>query len=319
MSCEVLKKNITELDWVETFRLISEQHIAYKDRIEEAHILSKASEKKLQEFKKTSVYLLKEVTKKGRELKAERDNLEKRVQERTEALQEAQTKLIQSTKMAAMDRFSSGIAHEINNPLGAIVNFTRTLLGNPEIKGQNRGHLELILKGLFRIENVVKQVLSYSGKSKSEPRLLDVQQVLYESLAFVQHRIESEHIDLRLELDDSRPKVFIDQHQIQQIFSNILRNAIDAMPGHGKLTITVSSSDKVVAITFIDTGIGISQENLENVFDPFFSTKEVGKGSGLGLFICYNLLQIYNGNLEIKSKEKKGTRVIVRLPVAEEV
>ena len=315
LSCEVFNRNFTEIDWVETFKLISEQFKSYKEEIEIAHADFKENEKRLRDFKMTSVYLLKELAKKGREVEAERDNLEMRVIERTKELMEAQTKLIQSIKMAAIGRFSSGIAHEINNPLGAVINFTRTLLGNPEIKGDDRNHLELILKGLFRIENVVKQVLSYSGKLDSEPRSVDVNQMVHESVDFIQHKLENKGIDLNMELMNKRQTITIDPNQIQQIFMNILNNAIDAMNRDGNLTIKTSSSENWVKIEFIDNGIGISEENLENIFDPFYTTKEVGKGTGLGLFICYSILQIYNGNLEVKSKEGEGTRVIVKCPV----
>ena len=139
ISCDLFKENMDSQEWGKTLELISKQFEHYRTMVENEQKELKESQKKLQEFKISSVYLLKELDKKSQEVQEERDNLEKRVHERTRELLEAQNKLIQSTKMVAIGRFSSGIAHEINNPLGAIINFARTLLGNPEIKSQDRG------------------------------------------------------------------------------------------------------------------------------------------------------------------------------------
>lgn len=316
--CEVFVGNFSRNDCSETFSTVSHQFEDYRKKVEEKQDNLIESQKKLEEFKRTSIYLLKELDKKTQEVQNERDNLERRVRKKTEELHKAQAKLIQTTKMAAIGRFSAGIAHEINNPLGAIINFARTLLGNPEIKGQNRGYLELILKGLFRIENVVKQILSHSRKPQSEPEPTDLNQLIQESIDFVRNRIEDKMIRLEMKLANPLPKMVIDPSQIQQVFINILKNAIDAVDQKGSIIIESILKNELVEIHFKDNGVGIKKSDMEKLYDPFFTTKEVGEGTGLGLFICYNILQIYGGNIEISSKKGTGTQVIVRLPMSGE-
>ena len=309
--CEVFINNFSKKDTKATFEVISQQFQDYKKQV-------KKKQRKLEEFKTTSIHLLKELDKKSHELKDERDNLEQRVHERTEELRRAQSILIQSTKMAAIGRFSAGVAHEINNPLGAIINFARTIHANPQIQGESRDQLELILKGLFRIENIVKQILSYSGGQKSEMRPTNINQLIQDTISFIHHKMDEKTINVRLSLSDSMPSVFVDPFQIQQVYTNIIRNAVDAMGKNGLLIIETSIDKKAVVSQITDNGKGMSKEDLEQIFDPFFTTKEVGEGTGLGLFICYNILQIYDGTIDINSKKGSGTRVLITLPIPEQ-
>lgn len=229
-------------------------------------------------------------------------------------LKNVQSQLIQSGKMSALGQFAAGIAHEINNPLGAIINYIRTAIANPEIKGQNRGYLELTLKGLFRIENIVRQILSYSVRQKFEPQPTNVNKLITESLSFAQHKLLEHNIEINLNLDKSLPEILIEPNHIQQVFVNIINNAVDAISSKGKLIIETSFNNREVRIKFIDNGGGIKKEYLDKVFDPFFSTKEVGEGTGLGLFISYSIIQVYKGTINIESEEGKGTAVIITLP-----
>jgi signal transduction histidine kinase len=317
IECEVFNNNFTEKDWKETLSLISKQFKDYNEAIQEKQKTLDENQKKLQDFKRTSIYLLKELDIKTQEVQSERDNLEIRIKEKTDELRKIHSKLMQSTKMAAIGRFSAGIAHEINNPLGAIINYVRNLLANPVFKDKDRGYLELTLKGLFRIEYIVTQILSYSGSQKSEPRIVNINKLIRDTIAFNQHKVKEKNIDVRLNLVDSLPQAFVDPFQIQQVFSNILNNSFDALEEKGKLKIKTFSDDRFIVMKFMDNGKGIKTDNLEKIFDPFYSTKEVGKGTGLGLFISYNIIQIYNGTIEVTSKEGKGTTVTLKLPVPE--
>lgn len=318
LPCPVFRQNFELSDWAETFDALARQYREYRETMEAKQRELEEKQQKLEKFKMTSIHLLRELEQKSQELESERDLLEQRVDERTRELRQTQAQLIQSTKMAAIGRFSAGIAHEINNPLGAIINFARTLLGNPELKEQNRGYVELILKGLFRIENVVKQVLLHTVKAKGELASTDIHAVIHETLAFTRHKLEEKQIQIRLDFDETLPPLLLEAAQIQQVFTNIVHNAIDAMGTGGRLMIR-SRRGKMVRIQFIDNGDGIAPDNLDQLCDPFFTTKEVGRGTGLGLFICYRILQFYDGNLTIKSKEGKGTQVVVELPLPEEM
>jgi signal transduction histidine kinase len=230
-------------------------------------------------------------------------------------LKDTQSQLIQTTKMATIGQFAAGIAHEINNPLAGILNCIRSLLADPEIKGQRRGYLELALKGLLRIENTIRQILSFSGRQEFKLMLTDINQLLRESLEFVKHRLIEQKIILQQNLSESLPQILCAPHQLQQVFMNVINNALDALSAGGKLSITTAVSNKNIEIKFIDNGKGIKEENLDKVFDPFWTTKEVGKGVGLGLSISYAIIQQHKGTINIKSKENEGTTVVITLPV----
>jgi len=315
IQCEVFEKNFKQEDWKETLFLVNKQFKGYKTRVQEKAEQLEKAKKKLTDLKITRIYLLRELDKKRNELLKERENLEKRVEEKAKELRDIQMQLIQSTKMAAMGRFSAGIAHEINNPLAGILNCVRSLLGEPEVKGQRRGYLELALKGLLRIENTIGQILSFSGRQEFKPRLTDINQLIKESLMFTKHRLLEQQISLQQNLTESLPPILVDPHQLQQVFMNVIGNALDALPPRGSLSITTATKGKNIEIKFIDNGKGIKQEDLDKIFDPFYTTKEVGKGVGLGLSISYTIIQQYGGKIDIKSKENEGTIVTVTLPV----
>ena len=315
LTCEVFVENITEADWRETLALVARQFKDYHAQIENKQKTLDEINRKLEEFKKTSIYLLKELDQQSRVLEEERNSLERRIREKTDELNRIHANLVQSTKLAALGRFSAGIAHEINNPLGAIINYTRTLLANPVIGDANRGYLELILKGLFRIEYIVRQVLSYSGGQKSDPRPTDINRLIRDSVESVQHKLADRGIRCEWSLRDVLPEVRIDPIQLQQVLINVLNNAIDAVDKDGRIEVrSFLRSDKVV-IEVSDNGRGMGREELEHAFDPFYTTKEVGHGTGLGLFLSYNLLQIYRGRIELSSQKGKGTRATIELPV----
>ena len=317
LECRVFEQNLNNENITWTLKLVAEQFANYKKNIESHRTTILESQKKLHEFKTTSIYLLKELDKKNRELLDERKNLENRIEEKTREMQGIHSELLQSTKMAAIGQFSAGIAHEINNPLGAIINYIRTLLANPDIEGQNRGYLELTMKGLFRIENIVHQILSFSGKQKSELKDTMIANVVNEALSFLQHKIGDKKINVKNNLNNARQQVHVDPFQLQQVFTNILNNAIDAVPKEGTIIIDAFSNNSYAVVKVTDNGKGIKKEYLDKVFDPFFSTKDVGKGTGLGLFISYNIIKIYQGLIEIESKYGKGTTVTVQLPVSD--
>ena len=315
INCKVYETNFNSNDWKSTLSLISKQFINFRNRTENDNRILKENRKKLQEFKITSSYLLKELDKKSQEVLVERENLKKKVQERTNELESLHAKLIQTSKIATIGRFSTGIAHEINNPLGAIMNYARTLLANPEIKKQNRDYLELILKGLFRIESIVKQILSYSRYPKTDLQLSNINHIINDAIVFIHHKQHEKEIKLKLALEKSLPSILLNSSQIQQVFINIINNAFDAMKQKGELKIETFYKNGMIVTNFKDKGKGIKKEDLGKIFDPFYTTKEVGEGTGLGLFICYNILQLYEGSIDIKSKKGEGTEVIITLPV----
>ncbi len=316
LKCEVFAENFEEKDSLGTLALVSNQFKDYKQKVSEETKQLEKARKKLTDFKLTSVYILRELDKKSKELTTAKSYVEKEVKKRTKELRDVQAQLVQSAKMASLGQFAAGVAHEINSPLGGILNFVRTLLGDPEIKGQRKGYLELILKGLLRIENIIAQILSFSGQHKIEPGLVNPNQLLGEALAFVKHRVEEEEIILRQDLVRHPPFIIGEPHRLQQVFMNIIGNALDALPRGGSLGIVTAARNKNVEIKFIDNGKGIKKEDLGRILDPFYTTKEVGKGVGLGLSISYTIIQQHKGTIDIESKNNTGTTVTVTLPIA---
>jgi len=286
IECEVFRKYFQDEDAIETFSLIGLQFEKYKKKLFAAI----------------------------EELEEAKNNLEKKVAEKTHELRNIHTQLIQSAKMASIGQFSAGIAHEINNPLAGILNCIRSLLGDPEIKGQRRGYLELALKGLLRIQHTIGQILSFSGRQEFKLRLADINQLIREAVEFIRYRLAEQKIILRYNLSESLPQILCDPHQLQQVFMNVINNALDAMSLEGNLTISTAVVKNDIEIRFIDNGKGIREEDLDKIFDPFWTTKEVGKGVGLGLSISYSIIQQHHGKIDIKSKENEGTTVTITLP-----
>jgi signal transduction histidine kinase len=315
INCEVFNHNLRDENRKQTLQFVSDHFKKYQGKIKIKQEALLSGKLKLEESIKENQKLLRELDKKNKELEFEKDHLEEKVAYRTEAMQQLHTKLMQSSKMAVIGRFSAGIAHEINNPLGAIINFTRMLKDEPDAKKDEQRFLELISKGLFRIENIVKQILGYSAFNESDIKSVNVNDLLKESLSFIHHELKDKEIQLVLKLEESIPEIPLNPAQIQQVFLNILKNAVHFLLPGGELEVKTKFDNNKIVLTFSDNGKGIKRSNVDKIFDPFFTTKEVGEGTGLGLFICHNIIKLYNGDICINSTENIGTEVIVSLPV----
>lgn len=245
------------------------------------------------------------------------NDMTERLENIKQELDRAQKKLLQTAKMATVGQFSVGIAHEINNPLAGVSNCIRTLLANPEIKSHNRGYLELSLKGLIRIENIIRQILGVSDEILFEPKLLNINLVLEESLSLSSPKLNEKKIELETKFEERPPQISGDGQLLQQVFLNIINNAVDAMEKGGMLTVIAQtiSGKKEIEVKFTDNGKGIKSQDIDKVYDPFFTTKEVGKGVGLGMYLSYNYIQRHNGTINMDSTYGKGTTVTITLPV----
>ena len=241
-----------------------------------------------------------------------------------EELHDVQEQLVQTGKLASVGQFTAGIAHEINNPLGGTLNCVRRLLSSPQIRGEERQYLELTLKGLGRIESIIRQLLTFSDQRKFDLGPTDIDEVIEESLALTEHRCREQKVKIEKRLAGSLPAVSADASQIQQVFMNVIKNALDAMPTGGRLNINSTCqageeerSGRSVNIEFADTGPGIKKKEIARIFEPFFTRKDVGKGVGLGLWVSYGIIQRHGGMISAHSKEGEGTTISIRLPVPE--
>ncbi len=251
------------------------------------------------------------------------ETLEQRVDERTQALQEAQAQLIQTEKMASLGKLAASIAHEINNPLSGILTYarllTRKLRDRPEdpqfLDGMLK-HMTLVERETERCASIVRNLLDFARQRQPSLGNVDLNAVIQEALSLLSNRMTIQGIQLEKKLGDLAP-VLADFGQLRQAIVNIALNACEAMEKGGILTVTSRLlADKALAeASFADTGGGIPPEHLGKIFDPFFTTKE--KGTGLGLSVVYGIIDRHGGNVDIKSDLNKGTTVLLRLPLAD--
>jgi two-component system, NtrC family, sensor kinase len=260
------------------------------------------------------------------ELKRSRDaieewtqTLEHRVQERTKELQQVQDQLVHAGKMAALGELAAGVAHEINNPLTAILTFSSLMLKKTDESHPWKKDLETIVQQTSRCRNIVKGLLDFARQRKLDKRPSDISALLEKTLTLLEKQAPFQNIMIVKEFGKEMPPVFIDGDQIQQVFMNIVLNAADAMAEKGgTLRITTASKDGMVEISFADSGRGIAKENIPKLFDPFFTTKQTGKGTGLGLAISYGIIRSHNGEIKVESQLEKGSTFCIRLPISAE-
>jgi two-component system, NtrC family, sensor kinase len=237
-------------------------------------------------------------------------------------LEERQEQLLQARKISAIGTFTSGIAHELNNPVNNIVLTAEALKEDfREMEEEEAlGMIHDIIAQSERASEIIKNLLDFSRSERPEMVDISVQSVLQDTLKLVRNQLLLSGVEEELEVPDDLPAVYGDHKGLQQVFLNLFINAIQAMPDGGKLSIrgTLSPQRDWLRIDVSDTGVGIEPENMPRIFDPFFTTKEVGKGTGLGLSVTYSILQKHGGNIEVQSHTGMGTTFTVILPVTRE-
>jgi two-component system NtrC family sensor kinase len=243
--------------------------------------------------------------------------LEQKVRQRTEELRKTENQLIQSDKVASLGKLAAGVAHEINSPLTGVLTYSSLLLKAKKEGDPEREDLEVIVNETNRCKKIVKGLLDFARQTAPQKTLSDINEVIEKSIDLVAHQASMQNVKIEKKIKPDLPKTMLDVGQIQQVFINILLNAIEAMPQGGTLTVSSGIQDEVAAIQFTDTGIGIPKEILPKILDPFFTTKEQGKGTGLGLSVSYGIIERHRGKLEVKSKVGEGTTFTVKLPIKE--
>ncbi len=238
----------------------------------------------------------------------------KELEQRVNQLRRLQAQLTQSERMAATGELAAQIAHEINNPLGIIKNYVgiaRMLM--PE-EDNNRENLKIVDQEINRIAGIVRRLLKFAKPGTEDIQQVQINQVLEELLALLQGQLFRRKIEIVSEFTENLPEVNVSTDQMRQVFLNLIKNAEDAMPEGGKLTIGTRYRKGRVEIEIADDGCGIPGEDVKNIFEPFFTTKGV-KGTGLGLSVSYGIIKNYNGEIEVQSEPGKGTTFTIQLPV----
>lgn len=227
--------------------------------------------------------------------------------------------LAQSEKLTSIGLLAAGVAHEVNTPLAVISTYSQMLgkqLREDDPKAKMMGKIVAQSK---RASEIANRLLNFSRIEGTAFRELEVNGVISETLSLLEHQLKSARIRLRTELGSTTVRVHGNPGKLQQVFLNLFINAKDAMPGGGELLVRTSTPDSVFRVEIEDTGNGIPEEHLQKIYDPFFTTKEMGRGTGLGLSVTYGIVQEHSGNIMVDSKPGQGTRFVVEFPAARKV
>lgn len=226
--------------------------------------------------------------------------------------------LAQADKLASIGELSSGVAHEINNPLGVILGYTQLLLRGEPNGSERYADLKTIEKHVRNCKTIVEDLLSFSRTSETEKKMLDIHSIIDDVLAFVQHHSDIQHIAIEKAYNPSVGPLCIDEKKIKQVFINLVMNAIHAVGKKGSIWIATELSDTAdeIMVKVADDGHGIESRHLKKIFDPFFTTKSTGEGTGLGLSVSYGIIQNHGGHIHVDSKPGAGTIFTVALPSA---
>jgi len=232
------------------------------------------------------------------------------------ALQRSEQLRAASEKLAAIGRLAAGIAHEINNPLTGVLTFSHLLREKENLDDQDRQDLDLIIHETTRASGIVRDLLDFARERPSEKRTVQLNEIVRRTVRLLGNQKAFQKITIVENLDDGLPGVEADENQIQQVLVNLLLNACAAMSDGGTLMLSSTLHDGHVCVAVADTGTGIRREHLHRIFEPFFSTKSVGQGTGLGLSVSYGIVQQHGGRLEVESQEGMGSTFTVVLPAA---
>jgi two-component system NtrC family sensor kinase len=269
-----------------------------------------------------------------RQLKTYTQTLEQRVTERTTALEEingqlhrsiaelkaTQERLMQSEKLSSLGEIISGVAHEINNPLTAVLGYAELLTLRHDYPANVRFMVDEIRREAIRCGHIVKNLLGFARKHKPAKQYTDINLLCRQTLEILGYQLKINQITTETHLAETLPKTMLDGAQFQQVLINILANAYQAMTeyrGQGHLTVTTAYDSQKISITIADNGPGIAAENLSRIFDPFFTTRE--KGTGLGLSLSYGIIKEHAGDIRVASTLEQGTTFTIELPIISEV
>jgi PAS domain S-box-containing protein len=235
-------------------------------------------------------------------------------EERKQMEQKAQL----ASRLASVGELASGVAHEINNPLTGVIGYAHLLLDRKDIPQDIRRDLEIISEGAQRVAGIVRKLLTFARQQKPEQKLADINEIVSTTLDLRTYELTSNNIEVTFQPAVDLPMTIADPAQLQQVFLNLIINAETEMKSahsKGKLSIKTEHIDNTIRISFKDDGPGIAKENLEKIFNPFFTTREVGQGTGLGLNLCHGIINEHKGRIWAESRLGRGATFLVELPI----
>ncbi len=254
--------------------------------------------------------------------------LEQKVEKRTQELQRAQAQTVRGEKLASVGLLASGVAHELNNPLTGILTFSHLLRRKMPDSSPDAEDMDLVIRETKRCAAIIKRLLDFAREKQPEKKFNDINQIVEDTVRIVERPAHLRDIGITMDLDRKLPPIWIDADQIKQVIMNMIVNAQHAVEEKGNIAISTrraaeprpstQSAEPVpmVEISIVDTGCGIPEKNLRRIFDPFFTSKDVGKGTGLGLSVSHGIVEAHGGIIEVQSKVGEGSTFSVFLPLA---
>jgi len=284
---------------------------------EHMHILSLLADQVAMTLEK--VQLLHQLKEAHSDLQRWSDQLEGRIRQKTQEVRRIHERLLETEKLAGIGQLAAGISHEIRNPL-AIIATSAYYLGEimPKDQKEVRKHLQILDSEINRCQAIITNLLEFSRKSDWDRQRIDINELLEMTLSLVGKDLVTRDISLIKKLSKV-PLILTNLEKMKQVFLNLILNATQAMPNGGKLQIETSMAGKeVLKIMVSDTGEGISPEDIDQIFNPFFTTKPPGEGVGLGLSLVHSIIKSYQGHVTVKSKKGVGTTFTIKLPVSQD-
>lgn len=229
---------------------------------------------------------------------------------------ELQKQLIRSDRLAAIGQLAAGVAHQLNEPLNTILGYTQLVLKNENLPAQCRMDLEKTAEAALHARSIIRELLIFAREGKPGNTRVNLNSIITGELGLFEALCEKSGIELMRVIDPGLPEIVADKSQIMQVFSNLIINALHAMPGGGKLALKTSFDSSSVFFTVEDNGTGMSEEVRESIFLPFFTTKDIDQGTGLGLSVVHGIVTFHGGKISVETEPGRGTCFTVAFPVA---
>jgi len=226
-----------------------------------------------------------------------------------------QEQLRHADRLATIGQLTAGVAHELNEPIGNILGFAQLAKKYPGLPRQVEQDIEKILAASLNARDVIKKMLMFARQTPPQKRRVDLNQMVEEGLSFFESRCAKEGIRMVRRLDAGLPSISVDPVQLNQVLINLILNGIQAMLEGGRLTVETHGGEDSISLVIEDTGVGMSEEIRKQIFTPFFTTKDVGQGTGLGLPVVHGIVTAHGGAIHVESQVGRGTRFVVQLPI----